>query len=206
MNIVELRKKGILIATNNVNKIYELQELLQPYAIPVRTPQEIGIDIKIDETGKTFEENAKLKVEAYFKLAKIPTLADDSGLEVDALNKEPGIYSARYGGENLTTEERNQFLLKKMEKVADYLRTARFICVLAFKLNEQTPIKYYRGVVEGKILYQPRGNYGFGYDPIFEDVKTKKSFAELTTEEKNQISHRAKALRSFLNELLILIK
>jgi XTP/dITP diphosphohydrolase len=205
MNIIELRQKGILIASNNLHKIIELRQLLEPYSIPVRTPKELGISLDVVETGKTFEENAKLKVEAFFSIAQIPTIADDSGLEVDALNKEPGVYSARYGKEGFTDNERNLYLLEKIKNVADYLRTARFVCVLAFKYDPDSPIRFYQGIAEGKILYQPRGKNGFGYDPIFEDIKTKKSFAELTLEEKNQISHRAKALQLFLKDLMLLI-
>ncbi|GIX42316.1 MAG: non-canonical purine NTP pyrophosphatase [Leptospiraceae bacterium] len=206
MNIIELRQTGILIATNNPHKVYELRQLLEPYAIPVKTPEELGIKINVKETGKTFEENAKLKVEAYYSIAKIPTIADDSGLEVDALNKEPGVFSARYGGEHLTDEERNFYLLEKIKHIADYLRTARFVCVLAFKVAHNEPVKFYKGIVEGKILYQPRGKNGFGYDPIFEEIRTKKSFAELSLEEKNQISHRGKALQQFLNDLILILK
>ena len=205
MNIIELRQKGILIASNNPHKIIELRQLLEPYSIPVRTPEELGITLEVFETGKTFEENAKLKVEAFFNVAKIPTIADDSGLEVDALNKEPGVYSARYGREDFTDNERNLYLLEQIKNVADYLRTARFVCVLAFKYESHSPIRFYQGIAEGKILYQPRGVNGFGYDPIFEDIKTKKSFAELTLEEKNQISHRAKALQLFIKDLMLLM-
>ncbi len=205
MNIIDLRQKGILIASNNPHKIIELRQLLEPYSIPVRTPEELGITLEVFETGKTFEENAKLKVEAFFNVANIPTIADDSGLEVDILNKMPGVYSARYGKEDFTDNERNLYLLEQMKNVADYLRTARFVCVLAFKYESISPIRFYHGIAEGKILYQPRGVNGFGYDPIFEDIKTKKSFAELTLEEKNQISHRAKALQLFIKDLMILI-
>ena len=205
MNIIELRQKGILIASNNPHKIIELRQLLEPYSIPVRTPEELDITIEVFETGKTFEENAKLKVEAFFSIAQIPTIADDSGLEVDALNKEPGVYSARYGKEDFTDYERNLYLLEQIKNVADYLRTARFVCVLAFKYESHSPIRFYQGIAEGKILYQPRGVNGFGYDPIFEDIKTKKSFAELTLEEKNQISHRAKALQLFIKDLMLLM-
>ncbi len=203
--LLELRKKGILIGTNNKHKVAELQELLEPLAIPVKTPEDLGIKIEIEESGTTFKENAALKVKAFYDLAKMPTLADDSGLEVDALNKEPGVYSARYGG-LLTDKERNAYLLSKMKHVGDYLRTARFVCVLAFKFLEEEPIRFYEGIAEGKIIYTPRGNNGFGYDPIFEDIRTKKTFAELTQEEKNLISHRGKALRLFLNDLKLLLR
>lgn len=205
MNIVELRKSGILIATNNIHKILELQQILEPYSIPVRTPEDLKINLKIEETGATFEENAKLKVEKFFSEAKIPTIADDSGLEIDALNKEPGVYSARYGGP-LTDTERNLLILNKLKNVVDYLRTARFICVLAFKYDNNQPIRYYRGIAEGKIIHELKGSNGFGYDPIFLDLKLNKTFAELTPEEKNQISHRGRALQLFIKDLKSLIK
>ncbi len=201
MNIAELRKIGLLIATNNLHKKIEFENLLKPFSIPIYSLDDLHINVVVEETGTSFYENATIKAKEYFKLSKIPTLADDSGLEVDALNKEPGVKSARYGNIKFTDQERNEYLLEKMKNVADYLRTARFICVLAFMISEHTPIRYYQGVVEGKILRVPRGNFGFGYDPIFEDIKTKKSFAEYTIEEKNQISHRAKAIQEFIRDL-----
>lgn len=205
--LLDLRKKGIFIGSNNQHKIEELQQLLEPLSISVKSPKDFGIktNINIEESGTTFKENAELKVKAFFELVKIPTIADDSGLEVDALNKEPGVFSARYGGK-LTDKERNEYLLSKMKNVVDYLRTARFVCVLAFKFQENEPIRFYEGIAEGKIIYSPRGNHGFGYDPVFEDIKTKKTFAELTQEEKNLISHRGKALQLFLKDLKLLIK
>lgn len=203
--LLDLRKKGILIGSNNLYKIQELQQLLEPLSIKVKSPQDFGINIEVEESGLTFKENAEIKAKAYYELLKIPTIADDSGLEVDALNKEPGVYSARYGGK-LTDQERNAYLLSKLKNVGDYLRTARFICVLAFKFHDHKPIRFYEGVAEGKIIYQPRGKYGFGYDPIFEDIRTRKTFAELTMEEKNLISHRGKALQLFLNDLKLLLR
>ncbi|MCS7204531.1 MAG: RdgB/HAM1 family non-canonical purine NTP pyrophosphatase [Leptospiraceae bacterium] len=202
MPILKLRKSGILVASNNEHKIKEIVDLLSPYAIPVFSPKEMGIELVVEETGTTFFENAKLKAEAYYHIARIPTIADDSGLEVDALNHEPGVYSSIYGGVSLNQNQRNQYLLEKMKNVAHYLRTARFVCVIAFKWSEHEPVQFYEGITEGRIIYQPRGSHGFGYDPIFEEYTTKKTFAEMTLEEKNQISHRAKALRNFLNHLL----
>lgn len=201
MNIANLRKTGLLIATNNIYKKIELEKFLEPFSIPIFGLEDLNIKIKVKETANTFHENAVLKAKEYYALAKIPTLADDSGLEVDVLNKEPGVQSARYGNANFTDEERNEYLLKKLENVADYLRTARFVCVLAFLIDFSTPIRFYEGVVHGKILRSPRGSFGFGYDPIFEDIRTKKSFAEYTIEEKNQVSHRAKAIQEFLKDL-----
>ncbi|MFN3604940.1 MAG: RdgB/HAM1 family non-canonical purine NTP pyrophosphatase [Leptonema sp. (in: bacteria)] len=202
MNILQIRKTGLLFATNNPNKILELERYLEPYSIPVYSLKDLKIDLKIEETGKTFQENAALKALCYYRLANIPTLADDSGLEVDILNKEPGVLSARYGNVNFTDQERNEYLLKKMLNVAPYLRTARFICVFAFIEDENQSIRFYEGKVEGKILFSPRGTNGFGYDPIFEEIRTKKSFAELTIEEKNEISHRGQALKEFVKDLI----
>lgn len=201
MNIAYLRKTGILLATNNKNKLYELEKLLEPFFINVYSLSDLNIQVQIEETGKSFYENASLKAKGYFQIAKIPTLADDSGLEIDALNKEPGVLSARYGNEKFTDQERNEYILSKMKNVADYLRTAKFVCVLAFMYDENSPLQFYEGIVEGKILYQPRGKNGFGYDPIFEEIRTKKSFAELSLEEKNRISHRAKAFEKFILDL-----
>lgn len=201
MIIPELRKTGILIASNNPHKVSEIESFLEPFSIPVKTPGQLGIHIHVEENGNTFYENARLKVDAFFEVANIPTIADDSGLEVDALRKEPGVHSAYYGGANLTDEERNKYLLDKIKNVPLYLRNARFVCVVAFRYHREEPVRFYTGITEGRIAFTPRGKNGFGYDPIFEENTTGKTFAELTLEEKNSLSHRAKALKNFLLDL-----
>ncbi len=199
--MITLRKTGILLASNNSGKLKELQEMLDDFGIKVYTPKMLNLNLIIEENGKTYYENAEFKAKGYFQATGIPTLADDSGLEVDCLKKQPGVYSAGYGGEHLTDDERNEYLLKQIKNVADYLRTARFVCVLAFIYDANQPIKFYEGYAEGKIIYRPRGKNGFGYDPIFEDLHLKKTFAELEPEEKNRVSHRAMALKKFIQDL-----
>jgi XTP/dITP diphosphohydrolase len=201
MKLPELRRSGILIATGNLHKIRELEQLLDPFAIPVRTPASLGIRLEVEETGSTFAENAALKARAYFKAAGIPVLADDSGLMVDALHGEPGVMSARYGGEGLDDTGRLRLVLEKMRGVAPHLRRARFVCTLAFLTSQHDEIRYYEGAAEGRILLEPQGSGGFGYDPIFEDLITGRSYASLTAEEKNERSHRGRALKLFLADL-----
>ncbi len=147
---------------------------------------------EIIENGITFKENACKKAIAISDYTKLPALADDSGLEIDALNGEPGIYSARYAGENKTDEERNQLILKKMEGVPEQKRTARFRCAIALVLNDTVYTN--EGVCEGRITYSMRGDDGFGYDPIFFIPQLNKTMAELPLSQKNKISHRAIAL------------
>lgn len=201
MKLPELRRSGILIATGNAHKIRELEEMLSEFAIPVRTPASIGLSLDVEETGDTFAENAALKARAFCVAAGIPVLADDSGLVVDALNGEPGVKSARYGGEGLDDNGRLMLLLERMHGVASHLRQARFVCTLAFLTSPDEEIRYYEGVAEGRILLEPEGTGGFGYDPVFEDLITGRSYASLTAEEKNERSHRGRALKSFLADL-----
>lgn len=197
MKIPDLRKSGVLIATGNAHKIRELEELLEPLGIPVKTPKSVGLSLDVEESGVTFRENAALKVKAFVKASGLPSLADDSGLVVDALNGEPGVFSARYGGDGLDDQGRVQLLLKNLAGVDLPLRTARFVCSLAFLTPDSEEPRYFEGIAEGRILFEPRGSGGFGYDPVFEDPATGKSYAELTAEEKNERSHRAKALKLF---------
>ncbi|MBW7856854.1 MAG: RdgB/HAM1 family non-canonical purine NTP pyrophosphatase [Leptonema sp. (in: Bacteria)] len=201
MRIPELRKKGILIATNNSHKVRELEQLLFEFAIPIITPQQLGISIEVDETGATFIENAILKMKAFADRTDLPTLADDSGLVVDALDGRPGVFSARYGGKGLSDADRVNKLLDELVSVASHRRQARFVCSIAFCFSDNEPIRTYEGVVEGRILLQPEGQGGFGYDPVFEDMITGQSFASLSEVEKNQRSHRGRALKQFLNDL-----
>jgi len=200
MKLHSLRQSGILIATNNANKVRELSAMLGELSIPVRVPAELGISIEVDETGTTFLENALMKARAFFEAARIPVLADDSGLVVDALAGEPGVYSARYGGSNLTDTDRIAIVLSKMQKVAAHLRQARFVCSLVF-LEATDEYRTYEGIAEGRILAEPEGADGFGYDPIFEDLLSGRSYASISADEKNERSHRGKALQQFLADL-----
>lgn len=201
MKLPELRQTGILIATGNAHKVREMEEVLAPFAIPVRSPVELGLKITVEETGSSFAENAVIKARAYCEASGLPVLADDSGLVVDALNGEPGVHSARYGGEGLTDTDRLHLLLEKMRGVASHMRQARFICTLAFLTKPSAEVRFYEGVAEGRILLEPEGIGGFGYDPVFEDPITGRSYASLPPEEKNERSHRGRALKQFLADL-----
>ncbi len=186
--------KKIILATNNKNKLREVREMLEPIGFEVFSQMEVGADIEVDETGTTFEENAFLKAKAVFDLTGLPCIADDSGLEVDFLNGEPGVYSARYAPE----EERCSKILSKLDGVPDEKRTARFVSSICF-IDADGNSHTVRGTVEGKIGYEELGTNGFGYDPIF--MYSCKSFAELSADEKNAVSHRSVALKK-LTELL----
>lgn len=187
----------IIAATKNKNKLREFGEILKGFEIISQT--EAGIDIDVDETGTTFEENSMLKAKAIFEMTGIPAIADDSGLCVDALGGEPGVYSARYGGEGYDDEGRVQLLLKNMKDIPDEKRTARFVC--AITLVSAKGIITARGECEGKIAYEPKGENGFGYDPVFYVEQFGKTTAEISPEEKNSISHRGKALLLFAEKL-----
>ena len=189
----------IILASNNKNKLKEIKAKLNPFGIEVISQKEAGYDIEVEETGTTFVENATLKAEAIFKMSRKPVIADDSGLEVDALNGEPGVYSARYAGENATDEDKIKKVLRLMKDVADDAkRTARFKCAICYiDINGVKHI--FEQACEGIIAKEPQGNNGFGYDPIF--MVGKKSFAELTSEEKNEISHRGKAVKELVDFL-----
>lgn len=181
----------IIAATKNKNKVREFKEILPDFDII--TQEEAGIDLDVEETGTTFSENALLKAQAIFDKTGIPALADDSGLEVFALGGAPGVYSARYGGEGLDDFGRLTLLLKNMEEVDDELRGAQFVCSIAFVTGEKTYNA--QGICEGVIIREPRGENGFGYDPVFYVPDMGKTTAEMSSEEKNSISHRGKALR-----------
>lgn len=190
--------KTLLIATSNPGKVAELAALLEELDCHV-----IGVgDLPetppiVEETGLTFAENALLKAEYYHRLTGLTALADDSGLEVDALDGRPGVYSARYGGENLSSTEQIQLLLSELKDVPDTQRTARFVCSIALfgdRSGESLKMVFEESC-EGVIGYEPRGKNGFGYDPVFIDAELGLTFAELTREVKAQRSHRGKALR-----------
>lgn len=185
----------LLVATGNPGKLKEYQELLSDLDVEWVSLKDVGLgDMDVDETGDSFEANAILKAQTYCQASGIITLADDSGLVVDALDGRPGIYSARYGAPQVTTDEgRYLKLLGDMESVPDAARTARFVCVVAIAVPNRT-VQTVRGEFEGKIGYAPRGNNGFGYDPVFV-VDDGRALAELLPEEKHRISHRGLALK-----------
>lgn len=189
----------ILIATHNKHKLQEMARILEPMGYEVVTDRDIGIELTdVEENGSTFLENARIKAKSGCDESGLICIADDSGLCVDALDGEPGVYSARYCGEHGNDSANNEKLLLKLKDVADENRTARFVCAICVCFPEGSEITA-EGVCEGKIGYEYRGNNGFGYDPLF--MVGNKSFAELTAEKKDAISHRGNALKK-LKELL----
>lgn len=187
-------ERKIIFATGNQDKMKEIRMILEDLGIPVSSMKEAGIDVDIVEDGTTFEENAMIKAEAIAKLTEAIVLADDSGLEIDYLNKEPGIYSARYAGTDTSYEIKNNLLLQRLEGVPDEKRTARFVCAIAAVFPDGSK-ETVRGTIEGRIGYEIAGEHGFGYDPIFYLPEYGCTTAELDPEKKNELSHRGKALR-----------
>ncbi len=193
-------KKKLIFATGNEKKMKEIREILGDLDYEILSMKEAGIDMDIVEDGTTFEENAIIKAKAVMEASGRLVLADDSGLEVDYLNKEPGIYSARYMGENTSYRIKNQIILDRLHGVPDILRTARFVCVIAAAFPDGR-IETRTGTIEGQIAHEPAGENGFGYDPIFYLPERKMTTAQISPEEKNEISHRGKALRQ-IKEIL----
>lgn len=192
--------KTFVIASNNPKKVNELNRILNPMGITAKTAKEMGISLDdVEETGTTFVENARLKARAAFERTKLPCIADDSGLMVDALNGAPGVYSARYSGENATDSANNEKLLAELSQVQPARRTAKFVCVICCILENGKEIIAH-GECIGTIAAKPRGNDGFGYDPLF-IVEGGKSFAQLSPEEKDKISHRGNAIRILKQQL-----
>ena len=189
-------ERKFILASNNNGKIREMKEKLNSLGITVISQKEAGYNIEVDETGTTFEENATLKAEAIYKLSKLPVISDDSGLEIDALNGEPGIYSARYAGENATDEERNQYLIDEVNKHEN--RNASVICSLVYYDGVDFTIG--TGEIKGIIAKEMRGTNGFGFDSIFE-LPNGLTLAETSSEEKNAISARAMAARDLQKKL-----
>ena len=192
----------IVIATRNRHKAVELQTLLHGAGYDAVQLDEIDPDNKIpevEETGTTFKENALLKAQAIAKATGLPAIGDDTGLEVDALGGAPGIFSARYAGENCTYEDNVKKLLRELSDVADDRRTARFKTVAVY-VHKETELSA-EGVVEGVITEKEEGVGGFGYDPVFSVLNMKKTYAQLADEEKNRVSHRGKAIRSLIEKL-----
>lgn len=191
----------VVLASKNKHKLEEISQITEKFGMELVLESDLGVDIDVEETGSTFEENSFLKAEAVMKATGLPALADDSGIAVDALNGEPGIYSARYGfDESLDDWGRLQLLLKNTEQVPDERRQAKIVCVITLVIPQQEIIQA-RGEVHGMLLRTPAGQGGFGYDPIFYYPPLGKSLAELTPEEKNQVSHRANALQVFYQKL-----
>ncbi len=188
------RPERIIFATGNENKVKEIREIMGEFGIPVLSMREAGIEADPDETGTTFEENALIKARTVWEISGGLVLSDDSGLEIDALNKEPGIHSSRYMGTDTSYHDKNNNLIKRLEGVKDPDRTARFICAVAAVFPDGSE-KTVRGVMEGFIGYEEKGENGFGYDPIFILPKYGKTTAELPPEVKNSESHRGSALR-----------
>jgi XTP/dITP diphosphohydrolase len=182
----------LLIATNNKGKVHEYRSLLQGLPFELVTPSSEGFQLEVAETGSTFAENARLKAVAFAQASELMTLADDSGLEVDALNGEPGVRSSRYAGEGATDQDRVKFLLAKLRDVPWEKRTAHFTCVIAIVLPDKS-IQFCAGECRGLIAFEPQGAEGFGYDPIFYFPELQKTLAELPLEIKNSLSHRARA-------------
>ena len=187
--------KKIIFATGNQDKMREIREILSDMDVEVLSMKEAGITAEIVEDGKTFEENAAIKAKAICQLTQEIVLADDSGLEIDALNKEPGIYSARYMGEDTSYRIKNANLIERLAGVPDEKRTARFVCAVAAAFPDGN-VKVVRETMEGRIAYAEAGRNGFGYDPIFFLPEYGCTSAELSREEKSRISHRGKALRA----------
>lgn len=184
----------IVAATGNKHKIEEIESITRKFGMNVITKAEAGVgDLEVEETGTTFEENSLIKAEAIMKATGMPAIADDSGLEADALNGAPGVYSARFSGEGATDESNNAKLLKLMENIPDDERSARFVSVVTLCFPDGTVVAA-RGECPGTLRRSPRGDGGFGYDPLFVPVGYDKTYAEISAEEKNIISHRAKAL------------
>lgn len=192
--------RRIVFATGNQDKLKEIRMILADLDVEILSMKEAGISTDIEENGTTFEENAVIKAKAVAECTDAIVLADDSGLEIDYLNKEPGIYSARYMGEDTSYEIKNQSLLDRLSGVPKEDRTARFVCAIAAVLPDKEIIVK-RETIEGYIGYEPAGENGFGYDPIFYVDEYNCSTAQLPSEMKNELSHRGKALRAMKEAL-----
>ena len=192
-----------VLATNNQGKLKEMAAILGELGVEVVGPKELGISMEVEETGTTFAENAMLKAKAVCAAAGVPAIADDSGLCVDALNGAPGVYSARYGGEGLDDRGRYMLLLQNLR--GQTTRAAHFACAIACAFPNGDELTA-EGICPGTIAFAPMGEGGFGYDPVFFVPEFRKTFGQLTAEEKNEISHRGKALASFSEKLETYLK
>ena len=191
----------VVLASKNKHKLEEISKITEKFGMELVLQSELGIDIDVEETGTTFEENSFIKAEAVMKATGLPALADDSGIAVDALNGEPGVYSARYGfDESLDDWGRLELLLKNTEHVPDGQRQAQFVCVITMVTPEGQTIQA-RGEIHGELLREPRGENGFGYDPIFYYPPMGMTTAQMPPEAKNEVSHRGNALKVFYEKL-----
>lgn len=191
----------VALASNNQNKLREMKSILSPLGWEILSMKELGIHVEPEENGLTFEENSKIKAVAVMEATGLPAIADDSGIQVDALKGAPGVHSARYGGEACPDDKaRNRYLLKNMEQVPDGQRGGRFVSVITMAKPDGSIISA-RGELEGQILRQETGNGGFGYDPLFYISSEGCTMAELSSERKNEISHRAVALGRFVDKI-----
>ena len=191
----------VVLASKNKHKLVEISKITEKFGFDLVLQSELGVDVDVEETGTTFEENSFLKAEAVMKATGLPALADDSGIAVDALNGEPGIYSARYGFDDTLDDWGRLLLLRKnTEHVPDGQRQAQFVCVITMVTPEGETIQA-RGEIHGELLREPRGENGFGYDPIFYYPPFGMSTAEMSPEDKNQVSHRGNALKVFYEKL-----
>ena len=188
----------VVLASKNQHKLVEMRDILSAQGVEVVLEPEAGVDVDVEETGATFEENAYLKAHAVMEASGLPAIADDSGLAVDALGGAPGVYSARYGGEELDDAGRYRLLLENMRGQLD--RRCKFVSVITLCMPNGDVISA-RGECPGTLAYAPQGENGFGYDPVFFVPEKKKTFAQLTAEEKNAISHRGNALKLFQQKL-----
>ena len=193
----------LVLASKNQKKLVEMRDILSHMGVEVCLQSDVGVDVDVEETGTTFEENSLLKARAVMEASGLPALADDSGLCVDALNGAPGVYSARYGGEGLDDTGRYWLLLENMK--GQMPRTAKFVSVITCCFPNGDVLTA-RGECPGTIAFAPQGEGGFGYDPVFFVPPLKKTFAQLTAEEKNAISHRGKALEVFQVKLEAYLK
>ena len=194
-------KKTIVVASKNKHKIKEKREILHEIDITIMSIDEIDIENELKKEGQTFSENAYIKASEIMKATGQTALADDSGLVVEALGGRPGVYSARFAGENASDKDNNQKLLELMKDVPEHQRNAKFVCSAVMVFPDGTSYTSV-GECEGRILFEEHGSFGFGYDPLFFVQQYQKTFAELTSDEKNSISHRAKALHK-IKEILI---
>ena len=188
----------LVLASKNQKKLLEMNDILSHLGVEVCSEAEAGVDLEVEETGTTFEENSLLKAKAVMEASGLPAIADDSGLCVDCLNGAPGVYSARYGGEGLSDEDRYRMLLENMR--GQMTRAAKFVSVITCCFPNGDVLSA-RGECPGTIAYAPMGDGGFGYDPVFFVPELKKTFSQLAPEEKNAVSHRGKALESFKEKL-----
>lgn len=196
----------LLVATHNKGKVAEFADMLHDMAIEWLSLDDVGVMQDVEETGQTFRENGILKAQVYAAVSGLLTLADDSGLEVDALDGAPGVYTARYGGEGLTAVQRYQKLLDDIKHVPEPQRTARFRCVIVLAAPNGTLLGESEGVCEGRIAQAPAGDNGFGYDPIFYLPEFGQTMAQLDAAQKHQISHRGRAMQAIAPRLRTVLR